>query len=614
MSDPWRPSGGESSSSAPSETPKNRRKAARSDEDVKVDIVEANFRTGWPKLVPQPTINRPCSNPDYYVTGYRQKEAEFRTVLQVQGISFNRVRLVERKSAGSRSFYPTLLVEATSRSGSWYNAVLRLSRLLLNTTGKYDGSIHVEIVEFGSDTPRIFPIHAGDNVLNTWHNLGMSVVSGLAKFQVHWKLLSLVKLSCRPYGANAGPSTTTMLIEAWDADADDWELKILPGLKGLIQNTAIENVEIWQAQGHSSVGDGKVEVTALPERTWWEKPLRIGDGLGPQGIPSIGTLGGFVRIEDPVKKVGSTCILTNCRVVKPCPGLTERMTPNPPEKALKALNITETPLSHIVVSPSDLDLKRKIEILEEEIQATKENTYGPLPPGAAPPLADRAEMGDERAARAVEVSEKLINKLESQVRCLSHDPNFVAGAVRAVSGFQYLLKDGNKKVALDWALVQTVSGRDPDPSFSSDNRYQSGLHLPSWARRDFESWRKLSQSKPTDVMKVGRATGWTQGEINYAEAWLNLTESPCNGINWEEEYGTVVECMRVENPRGTQTPFSIGGDSGSMVLDTKDGACVGLVFGGDEGGLYALMTPIEDVFSSIEKVTGCRIVRPRLVA
>ncbi|KKY16936.1 putative peptidase cysteine serine trypsin-like protein [Diplodia seriata] len=452
MSNPWRPSGGESSSAHP-ESPKNRRKAAKSDEDVKVDIVEARFRTGWPKL---------------------------------------------------------------------------------DTTGKYDGNIHVEIVEFGSDTPRIFPIHADDDILDTWRNLGESVVSGLARYQVHWKLLSLVKLSCRPYGANAGPPTTTMLIEAWDPDADDWELKILPGLKGLIKNSAIENVEIWQAQGHSSDGGGKLNVANLPERTWWETPLRIGDGLGPQDIPSTGTLGGFVRIEDPVKKVESICILTNCHVVMPCPGLTEQMTPNPPETALKALNITETPLSHIVMSPSYPDLKEKIELLELDIQGTKEEAYGPLPPGALPPLAERAQWGDKKAIRALQVSKEIIDRLEAQ-------------------------------------------------------------------------------SKTTDVMKVGRATGWTQGEINHAEAWMNLTRSS-NGITWEKEYGTVVECMRVENPRGPLDPFSIGDDSGSMVVDTRDGACVGLVFGGNEGGTYALMTPIEDVFSSIEKVTGCRIVMPRLVA
>ncbi|KAL0254323.1 hypothetical protein SLS55_009798 [Diplodia seriata] len=533
MSNPWRPSGGESSSAHP-ETPKNSRKAAKSDEDVKVDIVEARFRTGWPKLVPQPTISRLSSNPEYYVTEYPQKEAAISAILQVQGVSFNSFCLVERKSAGSQSFYPTLLVEATSRSGSWYNAVLRLSRLLQDTTGKYDGNIHVEIVEFGSDTPRIFPIHADDDILNTWRNLGESVVSCLARYQVHWKLLSLVKLSCRPYGANAGPPTTTMLIEAWDPDADDWELKILPGLKGLIKNTAIENVEIWQAQGHSSDGGGKLNVANLPERTWWETPLRIGDGLGPQDISSTGTLGGFVRIEDPVKKVESICILTNCHVVMPCPGLTEQMTPNPPETALKALNITENPLSHIVMSPSYPDLKEKIELLELDIQATKEEAYGPLPPGALPPLAERAQWGDKKAIRALQVSKEITDRLEAQ-------------------------------------------------------------------------------SKTTDVLKVGRATGWTQGEISHAEAWMNLTQSS-NGITWKKEYGTVVQCMRVENPRGPQDSFSIGGDSGSMVVDTRDGACVGLVFGGNEAGTYALMTPIEDVFSSIEKVTGCRIVMPRLVA
>lgn len=324
MSDPWRPSFGQGSNPPPAVS-KKRRTAAQSDDEVKANIVEGHCRTGWPRLMPHPTRNHLIHNPDAYVKNYDEMMSTFSAILTAQAVNFTKIRLVQRKSAGSsQSSYPTLLIEASTSAGSWFNAVLRLVRVLETTVADYDGSIYVEIFRMGYDDPRVLPIRANDNVLSLWHNLGPSAVQVLSQFPVQWKLLSLVKLECRVYGNQSGSPATTMLIEAWDANDDIWELTIVPHLKALIANTSIANLDIWQAYKYTAAGDSPLEVPRLPERTWWEKSLRMGDGLGPQGFPVIGTLGGFLTIEDQATKNKTTCLLTNFHVVRNCPGLKAR--------------------------------------------------------------------------------------------------------------------------------------------------------------------------------------------------------------------------------------------------------------------------------------------------
>lgn len=289
------------------------------------------------------------------------------------------------------------------------------------------------------------------------------------------------------------------------------------------------------------------------------------------------------------------------------------ITPTPPEKALKSLSITGS--NHFLKSPTEPDVARKIELLEREIKGTKKDIYGEdLPPGSPPCISDRAEMGDERAIKALGVAQQMISNLEGQINKLSNTDQFLAGRVRALSGFQYLTKPDGKKMALDWALAEVHPSRPVDLKFPRDNQVQGDLDLPFWAWQEFSSCRKISSFKTGDVLKVGRATGWSSGEINYAEAWLSLRKEEGHGTLWEQEYGTVVNCMRIENPHGQQQAFSIRGDSGSMILDAVDGACVGLLFGGDEGETYGLMTPIEDVIHSVEQVTGCKVVQPQFTS
>ncbi|KAF9640051.1 Peptidase cysteine/serine trypsin-like protein [Lasiodiplodia theobromae] len=557
------------------------------DEQVKTNIVEGRFRVGWPRLVPQPTRTRLVANQNYYIKDYEERLPVFTAILSSQGIIYSKCCLVERKAAGtSHSSYLTLLVEASSREGTWCNAVLQLVRVLETIVINHDGPIHVEIIERGLDDPRVLPVGASDAMLPIWQNLAPSVIQTLSEFPVHWKLLSLVKIGYGVPGDQTKQPVTTVLVEAWDADEDIWELEIVPRLSALIADTGIPNLEIWQAYKYSKE-EWCENVSRLPERTWWEKPLRIGDGLGPWGSPSTGTLGGIVIIEDLVKGERTKCLLTNSHVVRNCPGLTSQS-----NKALKSLDIVATQSDRIVNSPTESDVARKIKLLQTEIKHLKMVISHRLPGGSHRFVADRLKM---------------VKDLEDQVRRLSDNAQFTAGCVRALSGFQNLFgPDNDKSIALDWALVQVCPSRPVNTQFSRDNQTQGSLDMPFWTRwGEFERWKKISSFKSGNVLKVGRATGWTSGGLNYARAWLNVRSEEC---------GTVVECMRVENPRRQWHPFSVGGDQGSMIFDASDGACVGLLFSGDEGQTYGLITPIEDVFHSIEEITGCKVVLPRLVS
>lgn len=89
------------------------------------------------------------------------------------------------------------------------------------------------------------------------------------------------------------------------------------------------------------------------------------------------------------------------------------------------------------------------------------------------------------------------------------------------------------------------------------------------------------------VHKVGAASGYTTGTIVSTSAAASVGYGgPLGLVNFRR-------CLRIVGDRG---PFSVPGDSGSLVLD-RDGAVVGIVFAGDEIAGHSLANPI-DVLSA----------------
>lgn len=98
------------------------------------------------------------------------------------------------------------------------------------------------------------------------------------------------------------------------------------------------------------------------------------------------------------------------------------------------------------------------------------------------------------------------------------------------------------------------------------------------------------------VFKVGRTTGFTVGTID-------LTESSETQINYATGVADFDDQIFIVGYGGE--PFSLQGDSGSLVIAESDHKAVGLIFGGNQGGSYSIACPITTVLSTF---------RARLVA
>lgn len=106
------------------------------------------------------------------------------------------------------------------------------------------------------------------------------------------------------------------------------------------------------------------------------------------------------------------------------------------------------------------------------------------------------------------------------------------------------------------------------------------------------SGARASTIEPDDeVWKVGRTTGYTRGivtAIELDEVWVGFD---IGDVRFDDQ-------IEIENPRG---PFSAGGDSGSLIVDTDGKACALLFAGGRDasGRDLTYANPIKSVFEAL---------------
>ncbi|MBE7449745.1 MAG: hypothetical protein HS111_12845 [Kofleriaceae bacterium] len=84
------------------------------------------------------------------------------------------------------------------------------------------------------------------------------------------------------------------------------------------------------------------------------------------------------------------------------------------------------------------------------------------------------------------------------------------------------------------------------------------------------------------VKKFGAASGHTTGVVVATVATATVPYDGLGSVNFRR-------CLRIEGDGG---PFSVPGDSGSLVLDSRN-AVVGIIFAGDETGGYSLANPVD---------------------
>lgn len=93
------------------------------------------------------------------------------------------------------------------------------------------------------------------------------------------------------------------------------------------------------------------------------------------------------------------------------------------------------------------------------------------------------------------------------------------------------------------------------------------------------------------VKKSGRTTGLTIGTVSDLSADLNVNGYP-------EGFGRFVDQVIVD--ANDSNPVSLGGDSGSLVVDDNN-AAVGLLFAGPViGGAFFVANPIQDVIDALD--------------
>lgn len=84
------------------------------------------------------------------------------------------------------------------------------------------------------------------------------------------------------------------------------------------------------------------------------------------------------------------------------------------------------------------------------------------------------------------------------------------------------------------------------------------------------------------VKKYGAASGHTTGVVVATAATASVPYDGLGAVNFRR-------CLRIVGDRG---PFSIPGDSGSLVLDSRN-AVVGIIFAGDQTGGFSLANPVD---------------------
>jgi hypothetical protein len=97
-----------------------------------------------------------------------------------------------------------------------------------------------------------------------------------------------------------------------------------------------------------------------------------------------------------------------------------------------------------------------------------------------------------------------------------------------------------------------------------------------------------SAARGLRVQKLGAASGYTSGRILATQATASIPYPGLGNINFHR-------CLRIVGDHG---PFSVPGDSGSLVLDDRF-AVVGIIFAGDEVGGFSLANPVDALASRL---------------
>lgn len=139
----------------------------------------------------------------------------------------------------------------------------------------------------------------------------------------------------------------------------------------------------------------------------------------------------------------------------------------------------------------------------------------------------------------------------------------------------FILLSGSQKNRVDAALALL------DPGIQADEGTLTGLG-------SLQGIRTAPLEGDETVFKVGRTTGLTRGRVSAFEV---------DDVSASYDMGVIVFDGQIEIEAQDGAPFSLGGDSGALVVDEQLRA-LGLLFAGNDADItYA--NPIGEVFQAL---------------
>ncbi|KAF2141125.1 uncharacterized protein K452DRAFT_288497 [Aplosporella prunicola CBS 121167] len=518
-----------------------------------IEPVVTRYRAGWSNLHPMPLVTRPLDPMSPELAAFEVLRPRIAAILDDCGMKYRGFSLkkgkVYRMLGAPIDLLSVDAQDTTTNNDRWSRAI---ARIVAFTTYRYV----VEIMNWGYAQNSPWPVlHHESDILEAWDAVAPKIIHELDVARWQWTALSLVLM---------GPEhAVTVLIEIIGA-ADTLAFRL--GLRSCLQGP-IEDIDIWESQCLRP--PPRLDGSKLPTRLGFgQDRLRIGDSLSGCTLDrEVGTLGGFLTMRDPRRGLARVnYALTSFHTVSH----------ELHADVLKPLDCPNPPEHLIYQEPAPCDIKdmeraRLAEIHDMYIyQHVVKDEWGQS-------VAQKAESGDEKANSMLFKGELSIRRAEDSHRNLS-GRNCRVGNLRAASGYKFV-EEGSSKVALDWALV-TVE-RDFDTFLPTDIEQPKHIrHHPqvrSFSLKPVASWKPVQpENKPyaERVIKVGRASGWTEGLINAARSFVKHDEK------WPPS-GPSVEAVRIENPHKLHRELFVEpGDSGSWVLDKSSGSWIGLLLGG----------------------------------
>ncbi|OQD75914.1 hypothetical protein PENDEC_c005G04444 [Penicillium decumbens] len=552
-------------------------------------FLQSEHRAGGPYLCSLPAYIIGLTAEYYRRTGQHRGSSKIRedteAILAEEEISYTSMMVTGRQSKVDPEPEPVPTVVVVTKQSS-RRVAKKIHRALVQSFP----SICVELINDGLLDPlRCFPVTRSESIFHKWGDICKAILrqSDISEWTT---------IECWRYGTSGNPTDNpvTVIVSVLKSSNNRFytAMQRIRGILAFFKESDVailfQKDEIKRHIENPILSKEACTMAAQPG---------ISLGIHSSSAGSS-TLGGIVELQSPHNKkwycYGITCF--HCVYapedhrqtldhIQDAPKAFRQWMYSPvfPGDAMadKLLNVDH---------PSVSDLKRTIENANEKINGRKDAEFRRVDR-----LIQEREAGSDDAfvtkqeeyAHKIALNANAIDQSErDHFQKFLDDKSYVLGSVLAGSGvYRKKARNANQDFILDWALPFLYGERLPLEKF--------------WYRRPF----RQAVNSDTTFYKSGRSTFLTKGRYSELQS-VHVHRVP---ISDDGKFRTV-ETFEHAFVSISGGPFSEGGDSGSFVF-AEDGDVIALLWGGIERRDVTYVTPIEEVFDDIKRVTGALDVR-----